>query len=77
MLKENLSTAKAHLSRLVSSALAGEEVLICRDDVPVVRLVPVSPVSGEDPCRTIPELAIEAGEEALAPLAKKDWGALG
>ena len=33
--------AKTHLSRLVERALAGEEVVIARDGVPAVRLVPV------------------------------------
>lgn len=33
--------AKTELSRLVERALAGEEVIIARAGVPVVRLVPV------------------------------------
>ena len=76
MVKENLAAAKAHLSRLVSSALAGEEVLICKDNVPVVRLVPVCRVSGEDPCRPLPQLTVEIGDAARVPLAKQDWGDL-
>lgn len=36
--------AKTHLSRLVAAALAGEEVIVARGKVPVVRLVPVEPV---------------------------------
>lgn len=34
--------AKTELSRLVERALAGEEVVIARAGVPVVRLVPVA-----------------------------------
>lgn len=34
--------AKTELSRLVERALAGEEVIIARAGVPVVRLVPVA-----------------------------------
>lgn len=34
--------AKTNLSQLVADAEAGEEVIIMRDDVPAVRLVPVS-----------------------------------
>lgn len=33
--------AKTHLSRLIERAEAGEEVVIARGKVPVVRLVPV------------------------------------
>lgn len=33
--------AKTHLSRLIEKAEAGEEVVIARGKVPVVRLVPV------------------------------------
>ena len=38
----NVHTAKTQLSRLIEAALAGEEVVIARDSVPVVRLVPVA-----------------------------------
>ena len=34
--------AKTHLSQLVADAEAGEDVIIMRDTVPVVRLVPVA-----------------------------------
>lgn len=34
--------AKTELSRLVERALAGEEVIIARAGVPVVRLVPIA-----------------------------------
>ena len=33
--------AKTHLSRLIQKAEAGEEVVIARGKIPVVRLVPV------------------------------------
>lgn len=33
--------AKTHLSRLIEKAAAGEEVVIARGKIPVVRLVPV------------------------------------
>ncbi|GMU58099.1 MAG: hypothetical protein AMXMBFR33_72450 [Candidatus Xenobia bacterium] len=38
----NVYEAKTHLSRLLQEALAGEEVVIARDGVPLVRLVPVA-----------------------------------
>ena len=37
----NMHQAKASLSRLVESALAGEEVIIARNGEPLVRLAPV------------------------------------
>ncbi len=37
----NVADAKAHLSTLVRKALQGEEVVIARDNTPLVRLVPV------------------------------------
>ena len=40
MAKFNVHEAKTHLSRLIAAALAGEEVVICRDGHAVVRLVP-------------------------------------
>lgn len=68
--------AKAQLSHLVSSALEGHDVVICKGGVPAVRLVPVRPASGEDPCRVIPELVVSVGDEALEPLSEEDWGGL-
>ncbi len=37
----NMHKAKSDLSRLVASALAGEEVIITRSGKPVVRLTPI------------------------------------
>jgi prevent-host-death family protein len=38
----NVAEAKAHLSRLLDAALAGEEVIIARAGRPLVRLQPVT-----------------------------------
>lgn len=40
----NIAEAKAHLSALVQKALTGEEIIIARDNKPLVRLVPLAPV---------------------------------
>lgn len=40
----NVGKAKTELSRLIALALAGEDVEIARDGVPVVRLVPLEPM---------------------------------
>ena len=37
----NVAEAKAHFSTLVRKALQGEDVVIARDNKPLVRLVPV------------------------------------
>ncbi len=37
----NVHAAKTNLSKLIDAALAGEEIIIARDSVPAVRLVPV------------------------------------
>lgn len=75
MISENLTKAKATLSALVNAALQGEDVTICKDGVPAVKLVPVRPLLGEDPCREIPELNVCVGDEALAQLGTEAWGA--
>jgi len=43
----NIAEAKAHLSALVKKALTGEEVVIARDNKPLVKLVPLEPVKGQ------------------------------
>ena len=45
MKKSNIHDAKTNLSKLVKQALAGEDVVIARNGVPLVRLVPI----GTDP----------------------------
>lgn len=44
----NVAEAKAHFSTLVRKALQGEEVVIARDNRPLVKLVPVA-VQGRKP----------------------------
>jgi antitoxin (DNA-binding transcriptional repressor) of toxin-antitoxin stability system len=39
----NVHAAKTNLSKLIDAALAGETVVIARDSVPLVELVPVRP----------------------------------
>ena len=43
----NVGEAKAHLSRLIARAEAGEDVVIARDGVPAARIVPLEPSVGE------------------------------
>lgn len=41
----NIAQAKAQFSELVKRALAGEDVVIARDNKPLLRLTPLEPVS--------------------------------
>lgn len=41
MIQVNVHQAKSQLSKLIAQAEAGEEVVIARDGVPVVRMAPV------------------------------------
>jgi len=43
MTQVNIHTAKAHLSELIKKALLGEEVIIARDNKPIVKIVPIDP----------------------------------
>jgi prevent-host-death family protein len=47
MSRFNIAEAKANISRLVDRALAGEDVVIARDNRPLVRLVPVNAPAGK------------------------------
>jgi prevent-host-death family protein len=40
----NVAEAKAHRSELLQKAMLGAEVVIARDNQPLVRLVPVEPL---------------------------------
>jgi prevent-host-death family protein len=41
MTQFNIAEAKSHFSELVQKAMTGEEVIISRDNKPILRLVPV------------------------------------
>jgi prevent-host-death family protein len=40
----NLAEAKAHFSELVQKAMRGEDVIVAKENRPVVRIVPIKPV---------------------------------
>ena len=42
MARYNIADAKARLSELVKKAVAGEEIVIARDNKPVLKLVPLT-----------------------------------
>jgi prevent-host-death family protein len=45
MKQYNIAEAKAHFSELVKRALLGEEILIARDNKPLLRLIPTEKVN--------------------------------
>jgi prevent-host-death family protein len=59
----NMLEAKSQLSKLVKAAVAGEEVVIASNGVPVVRLVPVS----------ARRKARKPGAWSKLPPAARDW----
>ena len=42
----NIAEFKAHLSSLINRALAGEEIIVARDNRPLLKLVPIESPSG-------------------------------
>ena len=44
MQRVNIHKAKTNLSKLIEDARAGEEIVITKDDKPMVRLAPVSSI---------------------------------
>ncbi len=43
----NVHEAKTHFSRFLERAMAGEEIIIARNGMPLVRLTPVAAPEGE------------------------------
>lgn len=46
MTQYNIAEAKSHFSELVQRAMLGEEVIIARDNKPVLKLVPIRSAGG-------------------------------
>lgn len=51
MTQITLTEASQHLSDLIEAALKGEEIIITKDNKPVVKLVPVSSVKKRWPAK--------------------------
>lgn len=60
--------AKTHLSRLIEQVLAGEEVIISRDEQPVVRLVREAPAKKKPLLGAMKGRMGDIGDEAMSPL---------
>ena len=52
----NLAQAKAHLSELLNTVEAGEEVVITRHGRPIARVVPANPLKQVLPLQRLAEL---------------------
>ncbi len=79
MKKFTTHQAKTQLSQLIKQAQAGEDIVVCKGDLPVVRLVALSRM--EEPGRpkvgTITSEPIIYTDDAFAPLTDEElneWG---
>jgi antitoxin (DNA-binding transcriptional repressor) of toxin-antitoxin stability system len=78
MTKYKMAYAKTHLASLIKEALAGHEIVIARDETPLVRLIPVGSdkttaqrVGGDLEGRvTLPDTFFAP----LSDAATEDWG---
>ena len=70
----NVHAAKTNLSRLIEQACAGEEIVIARDNRPMVRLVPVE---HREPRKQFGSMkgTIEVGAEFFEPLPEDELDA--
>jgi prevent-host-death family protein len=44
MLEISIAEASAHLAQLVDAALTGQEIVLTKDEEPLVKLTPMSPI---------------------------------
>lgn len=74
MITVNMHEAKTRLSQLVAAAIEGEEVVLCRNGQPRVRLVPATPAAKRD-LTPDPRLAVglASGFDPTEPLAADEW----
>ncbi|MCL1897661.1 MAG: type II toxin-antitoxin system prevent-host-death family antitoxin [Micrococcales bacterium] len=72
-LQVNVQDAKASLSRLISDAEAGEDVVIARAGLPVVRLVPIP----SSHARRLGFIPGKVSDEAIKPLGDDELDAWG
>ncbi len=80
MEKVTTHQAKTQLSQLIKRVQSGEDIVVCRGDQPVVRLIPFDDTEG-GPVRpevgTITSAPISYSQNAFDPLTEeelKDWG---
>ena len=64
----NIHEAKTHLSRLIQEALDGEEVIIARDNKPLVRLHVLPEAKNKRRLGGIPHLIVSMADDFDAPI---------
>jgi prevent-host-death family protein len=69
----NIQEAKTHLSRLISAAIQGEQVVIANRGVPAVRLEPVCP-SGKRPLGFVEGILPTSFFDPLSDEELRAWG---
>ena len=79
MKKVTTHQAKTQLSQLIKEACNGEDVVVCRGDQPMVRLVPVdgTPVSTRPRVGQLTSEPVTYSEDVFAPLSDEElelWG---
>ena len=62
MTQVNIHVAKAHLSELIQKALLGEEVIIARDNKPLVKLIALT-----QPATRTRRIGLAKGQVTLSP----------
>ncbi len=72
----NIAEAKAHLSELVASAAAGEDIIIARAGKPMVRLVHIEPTRrGKRPKGIWPQV-VTPDESLIGPMDPENQAAI-
>ena len=74
MVSVKVHEAKTNLSKLIERACRGEEIIIARDAIPVVRLVPVGKVRGQRQPGAL-RGKLNVGPEFFEPLPAKELSA--
>lgn len=63
MTKLNVHEAKTHLSKYLAKVEEGEDVILCRNGMPIAKIIPFSPKKG--PARKI--LGVASGKGKVSP----------
>lgn len=75
MITANMHEAKTRLSQLVAAALDGEEVILCSNGQPKVRIVPVETKPVRRDLTPDPSLRpiLAPGYDPAEPLSEDEW----
>lgn len=68
----NIAQAKARLSELVQKAMLGEEVVIAKDNKPLLRLTPIKNVLVERKPGSAKNLVVSVSDDFDSPISEFD-----